>query len=145
MARNASLVSRRNILLGFGGTVAVGAVALQGTNGASPLAQLLQPAGHQAGPLASGNYAAWRSQVGSSFVANTGHVLKLAGVQPYPRDPGRPGNVRERAFVARFDVIKGGMLAEGLYSFAHEVGGTFDMRLSSAGPDKPLRLLAIFD
>ncbi|HYD23792.1 MAG TPA: hypothetical protein VEB68_03280 [Croceibacterium sp.] len=138
------LFSRRNMLLGLGGAAAAGAVTAQPSGGASYFARLLRPsAGRANGSLKNGSYADWSAQVGSSFTAHTGHVLKLADVQAFPKRGARPAGGREQAFVARFDVVRGASLPEAIYRVAHPRGGTFELLLSNA--DKPLKMLAVLN
>jgi hypothetical protein len=146
MARILSLFSRRNLLLGVVGTATVGTVAAtQRTGGADFFARLLRPVGlgQRGVPLASASYDDWALQVGSSFTAQTGQVLKLADVQKFPERGNRPENMRN-PFVARFDVSKGAALADSeIYRVSHPEGGTFDLMLQSGDPSKPMRMLAV--
>ena len=147
MASNGGVLSRRNMLLGLGGATAAAGVVTVGTGGAAPFAEILKPAagGRSDAALHAASYADWRTQVGTNFTAHSGQVLKLVDVQGFPNKGPRPGNLREQAFVTRFDIGVGEALAEGLYTVAHPTGGTFDMFLSKGSPDKPLRMLAIFN
>lgn len=150
MANTMSLLSRRNLVLGLAGTAAVGVtvgtVSTQGSEGADAFARLLEPVGlgSRGVQLATGSVHDWRLQVGSKFTAQTGHVLQLANVQSFP-DSERPEGLRDRAFVARFDVVQGGALpGSQTYRVSHGEGGTFDMHVTSGDPAKPLRMLAVF-
>src|SRR5687767_8805477 len=126
MAEQASLVSRRNILLGLAGGAAVaGGVTVQQTGGAGAFAELLNPAGlgRRGVNLATANKDDWALQVGTFFTAQTGHVLKLASVQGFPERRGRPAGLRPSAFVARFDITSGGPLqAAQLLTMNHKEG-----------------------
>ena len=64
-------------------------------------------------------------------------------MQAFPNHGARPGNLRDKAFVARFDVAEGAALPEALYRVAHP-NGTFEIAMSKGSPDKPLRMLAVF-
>jgi len=149
MAQVRSHLSRRNMLIGLAGGAAAtaGTVATNGFSESASFANLLRPAGigHNGAPLPYGEYGDWKSQVGSSFKTHSGHVLKLADVQAFREQGTRPAELRDRAFVARFDITEGGALVDDLYGVAHAEGGVFDMFLSSAGPDMPLRMLAVFN
>ena len=149
MAESKSLVSRRNVMLGLVGTAAVagtvGTVTTTDSSSADAFARLLEPVGlgKRGVSLASATVDDWRAQVGSYFTAHTGHVLKLADVQLFPESD-RPKGMREDAFVARFDVAKGGeMPGSVIYRMSHPEGGTFDM-FATSNPLKQLRMLAVF-
>ena len=137
------------MLIGLaGGAVATaGGVATNGFSESASFDNLLRPAGkgHNGAPLPYAEYGDWKAQVGTSFKAHSGHVLKLADVQAFRQEGARPAELRDRAFVARFDVTEGGALVEDLYGIAHAEGGAFDMFLTTAGPDMPLRMLAVFN
>jgi hypothetical protein len=149
MARTLSLFSRRNLVFGLVGTAAIGTVAAtQRITGSDLFARLLRPIGlgQRGVPLATANYDDWAVQVGSLFTAHTGQVLKLADVQRFPERGRRPAGLRTRAFVARFDVIRGGALPDSsIARFNHPEGGVLDLLMSSGDPAKPLRMLAVLN
>lgn len=136
------LFSRRNLLLGLGGTAA--AAAFAGAAGAKVVGRTVVVL-RRTVALRSAGYADWSAQVGSNFTAHTGHVLRLVDVHAYPRAGSRPRGVRTQGFVARFDIIRGGALPAGRYLVAHPGGGTFQIFLTKGGPDKPRRMLADFN
>lgn len=149
MAEQMSLVSRRNMLLGLaGGAVAAGGITVQQTGIASEgFAELLRPVGlgRRGVNLATASKDDWALQVGTFFTAQTGHVLELADVQGFRERGKRPPGLRAEAFVARFDVARGGALPDAqLLTVNHTEGGTFDMFLTAGDPSKPLRMLAVF-
>jgi hypothetical protein len=149
MAEQLSLVNRRNILLGLaGGAVAAGGLAVQQTGGAGAFAELLRPdgLGRSGVFLATANKDDWALQVGTLFTASTGHVLKLVDVQGFAERGKRPANLRNQAFVARFDITSGGQLAASqLINVSHKTGGTFDIFMTGGNPARPLRMLAVFN
>lgn len=150
MAGILDLFSRRNILLGLGGATAatVGTVAGTSSGGAELFAQLLRPGGRGRRGVALRNAERddWSVQVGSLFRAETGHVLKLADVQGFPERSARPKQLRDSAFVARFDITSGGPLPGDLmYRVRHGEGGEFNLFLAAGDPAKPLRMLAVFN
>jgi hypothetical protein len=149
MAEQMSLVNRRNILFGLaGGAVAAGGLAVQQTGGAGTFAELLRPIGlgRSGVLLATANKDDWALQVGTTFTASTGHVLKLVDVQGFAEKGKRPANLRKQAFVARFDITSGGELPGAqLLNVSHKEGGTFDMFLTGGNPARPLRMLAVFN
>jgi hypothetical protein len=142
----ADVFSRRNLLLGLAGTAAVGTVVTQPSAGAGALSRLLRPIGpgQRDVDLATAGVDDWSVQVGTYFTAHTGHVLRLADVQSFP-DSERPQGLREGAFVARFDVTKGGALrGSEIYRMSHLQGGLFDLFLTSGDAAEPSRMLAVF-
>ncbi|HEY6815927.1 MAG TPA: hypothetical protein VI168_10345 [Croceibacterium sp.] len=149
MAVQASLMSRRNILLGLAGGAAVaGGVTVQQTGGVGDFADRLRPAalGRRGVNLANGTKADWALQVGTFFTAQTGHVLKLTSVQAFPERGRRPAVLRPGSFVARFDITSGGALqAAQFLRVNHAEGGAFDMFLTGGNVARPLRMLAVFN
>ena len=149
MARTLSLFSRRNLVFGLIGTAAIGTVAAtQRITGSDLFARLLRPVGlgRRGVPLASATYDDWALQVGSLFTSHSGQILKLADVQRFPERGTRPAGLRNRAFVARFDVIRGAALPDSsITRFNHPEGGVLDLLLSAGDPAKPLRMLAVLN
>lgn len=149
MAEILSLFTRRNMILGVAGTAAVGGVAAtQRFTSAETLEEILRPLqlGRRGVNLGTANADDWALQVGSTFTAHTGHLLKLVDVQAFRADKSRPAGLRDKAFVARFDVAEGGaMSGSDLYRMNHPEGGTFEMLLTGGVPGKPLRMLAVFN
>ena len=67
--------------------------------------------------------------------------MQKLSVHKRPRAP----HLRDKAFVAGFEVVKGGpMEGDKTYRFRHGEGGTFDMYLSQNIRSKPLRMHAVF-
>src|SRR6478752_4954334 len=149
MAEQASLVNRRNILLGLaGGAVVAGGVAVQQTGGAGSFAELLRSAtpGQRGAFLATANKEDWALQIGTLFTASTGHVLKLVDVQGFAEHGRRPAGLRSQAFIARFDITSGGALpGQQLLTVSHKEGGSFDMFMDAANLAKPFRMTALFN
>jgi hypothetical protein len=142
-----SLLSRRNVVIGLAGSAAAGTVAVQQSGGAKAFAELLRPSGKGSSNawLAKATWADWETQIGANFTANTGQVLKLIDIQRFPADAKRPKNLRDRAFVARFDIVRGGQMApDTIYRVNHR-RGAFDIFLSKGDPEKPRRMLAVFN
>lgn len=140
-----SLLSRRGILLGLGGTAVAAGGAMRFTS-ADEISKLLKPRGRgrRRVQLSTAARDDWAVQVGTLFTAETGHVLKLTDVQSFSEKSERPKKLRESAFVANFAIEKGGPLSDApIYRIAHPEGGTFAIRLS-AGSD-PLRMHAVFN
>jgi hypothetical protein len=141
--------SRRNVLVGLvAGGATAGTVGVQQFSSASDLAALIRPIenGRRGVKLGTATSGDWALQVGSPFTAETGHVLTLVDVQVFGDKAPRPGNLRDKAFVARFDVKSGGpMEGDRTYRFNHREGGVFEMFLSTVNPDRPDRMLAIFN
>jgi hypothetical protein len=129
------LFSRRTMLVGASGAAVAAAAGLGTTTGV--LAATV--------PLSTAEYNDWLAKVGTNFTAHTGHVLKLVQVERLASSGIRPEPLRDYAFVARFDISRGGGLAEGSYIVTHPGGTTFQIFLSKGGPDKPARMLAVFN
>ena len=149
MAEQASLMSRRNILLGLAGGAAVaGGITVQQTGGVGDFADRLRQVelGRHGVNLANGTKEDWALQVGTFFTAQTGHVLKLVAVRGFPQRGARPAGLRKAAFVAAFDIASGGALAgEHTFGVNHNEGGAFDISLTSRNRALPLRMLAVFN
>jgi hypothetical protein len=148
MADVSSIWSRRNILVGLAaGGAAGGAASVALFSDSNAFKLLLRPdeQGRRGAKLGTGTVGDWQLQVGSLFTADSGHVLKLVDVQSFGETQGHPSNVRAKAFVARFDITKGGaMEGDRTYRFAHREGGTFDMFLAPENSARPERMIAIF-
>jgi hypothetical protein len=150
MAEQASLVSRRNMLLGLaGGAVVAGGVTVQQTGGAAQFAELLNPTG-QSGRrgvnLATAEKEDWALQVGTFFTSETGQALKLVNVKAFPQRGARPSGLRKTAFVAAFDVASGeALVSDVIHTVNHNEGGAFGMFLTSGNRVNPTRMLAVFN
>jgi len=149
MAEHATLVNRRNMLLGLaGGAVVAGGITVQQTGGVSQFAELLKPVGlgRRGVDLATAEKEDWALQVGTFFTAQTGHVLKLAHVKGFPQRGVRPAGLRKAAFVAAFDIASGGPLQpDRMIGTNHNEGGAFDIFLTSGNRANPLRMLAVYN
>jgi len=145
-----SLLSRRNVIVGVGGTVAVGAFAVSdaGQEQVQAFKQQLwkNRPGRRNVRLSSASVDDWAIQVGSKFQTSTGHTLKLADVRQFDHQGKRPAGLRDRPFVAGFEVVsgKGTLPDQLLLRINHSEGGTFDLFLTAAAPDKPNRRIAVF-
>jgi len=144
-----SLLSRRNMLVGLtAGAATVGTVAVRsGQAQIESFRQLLwqrRPGRHRV-PLGTAGLDDWALQIGSKFQTASGDVLKLADVRAFPQADKRPRGLRDRAFVAGFEVVSGNPLPDQLIQHVdHPEGGRFDILLSAGSPDKPGRMIAVF-
>jgi hypothetical protein len=145
-----SLLSRRNVIVGVGGTVAVGALAVSdaGQKQVQAFKQQLwknRPGRHNV-RLSTASVDDWAVQVGSKFQTSTGHTLKLVDVRQFDHQGKRPAGLRDRPFVAGFEVVSGKSTLPDqlLLRINHSEGGTFDLFLTAAAPDKPKRRIAVF-
>ena len=148
MSSIVGLFSRRNMMVGLGGAAATAGIAQAQANGsAAAFGQLFKPTapGSKNAALKTGGYGDWAAQIGSSFTTHSGHVLRLVDVQGFANKGGRPSNLRDQAFVAGFDILRGSALPEGLYRVAHPGGAAFDIFLTKAGPANLLRMNAVFN
>ena len=145
-----SLLSRRNVIVGVGGTVAVGALAVSdaGQKQVQAFKQQLwknRPGRHNV-RLSSASVDDWAIQVGSKFQTSTGHTLKLADVVQFDHQNKRPAGLRDRPFAAGFEIVAGNgpMPDQATLKVAHREGGTFDIFITAGSPDKPKRRIAVF-
>lgn len=144
MAEILSHFARRNMLIGLAGGAAAIAATIGSTGGAFARIVGQSNAGRRNLALGRAGYDAWSAQVGSTFTAQSGQVLKLVDVESLPAKGAKPRHVREQAFVARFEVSSGDALPEEIYRVAHPSGGTFEIFLTKSGPAQPDRMLAVF-
>ena len=148
MERAASSLSRRNILIGAAGATVCAIVA----------APLLRPVvGERTRRLLAGNpitrrflsladaeQAEWAALVGSVFAESGGRTLRLAGVRPLLSAGERPAGLRDRAFLAVFDVAgRAAMAGEMIYALTHPQYGAAQVFLSQS--DRQGRMLAVFN
>ena len=145
----ASNLSRRNLVIGLAGAAVSAAVATTALSpGANERTRRLL-AGNRFTrrfvSLAHADQAEWAAQVGSDFRLDGGSRLRLAGVRPLHSEGNRPAAVtRDRAFVAVFDVLGGGSVAEELiYAASHPQYGALPLFLTGTGD--PRRMLAVFN
>jgi hypothetical protein len=142
-----SVFSRRGLVVGMAGAAVAGTVAVQKSGGAEAFARLLRPHG-QGRPgawLAKATSDDWALQIGSTFTAHSGHVLKLIDVQRFPQKGTRPKGLRDRAFVARFDVVKGGKMPGNTVYRVNHKRGPFNLFLDAENPTRVRRMTAVFN
>lgn len=140
-----SILSRRNLLIGFASTAVVAGGTMR-FRSPQEFSLLVRPRGRGRRQVALHTAAKddWAAQVGTTFTAETGQLLELTDVQGFPEKNKRPDGLRESGFVARFEIKRGGPLpGDQILRFAHAEGGTFDMVLASGS--EPLRMSAIFN
>src|SRR4051794_21054421 len=106
-----SILSRRNLLVGLAGSAAVGTLAVTnaGKQQVAAFSQLLwqrRPGRHNV-RLATASVDDWALQIGTTFQTSTGHTLKLADVRQFDHQNKRPAGLRDRAFVAGFELVSG--------------------------------------
>jgi len=151
MEKTRGTFSRRNMLILAGTAVAaLGAViaapyrAVIGRR-ASSLVRA-EPIGRRSASLASAGYEEWAEQVGATFLVGGAQGMSLAGVRPLASSGTRPAGMRDRAFVALFDVAGGTMAGDLIYTVSHQNSGPFQVFLSAASdPRTPGRMLAVFN
>lgn len=101
----------------------------------------MPPAG--AVPLATATQEQWAAQVGQVFEV-AGQTMRLAGVRALPSLGARPASVRQRGFLAVFDLAGGSALASDLiYDLSHRVHGQLSLFLTAT--DSPSRMHAVFN
>ncbi len=147
----AAPASRRTLLLALaGGVVAMGALTIPGA-GLSPSRAMRRIAGQvpllrNYVSLAHADMTEWSELAGSLFRTDSGAELRLAGVEPLPSSGARPAGLRERAFVAVFEVARGVSLPGDLIHRMRRRGGpSFDIYLAAADAAAPRRMHAVFN
>jgi hypothetical protein len=150
MEKTVSRLSRRNVLVGLGGALAVGAVLAAPyktivTGRARALIRRL-PGATRLLSLANAGYDEWRDQVGTVFNVS-GATMRLIGVEALNSAGTRPPGLRDRAFAAHFTVLNGRAVAGDLIYLASQPDyGPFSLFLSGSGdPAMPSRMLAVFN
>lgn len=153
MQKPAIGLSRRNVMIAGGGTVAaIGAFA------ASPLSNPLvsEVRGALAGQawvrgilsLANGTFEEWQSLVGANFSLGGGATMRLAGVRALQTSGSRPyGVARRQAFLAVFEPGAGQSMASDLiYTATHAQFGPVQLFMSNAPAARaPARMHAVFN
>jgi hypothetical protein len=96
--------------------------------------------------LGDAGYNEWLDQVGSLFSVG-GSSLKLVAVTALNSNGPRPDGLRDRAFVAKFDVQgRGTMAGDLIYAASTPNYGAFQIFLSaSSDPNLPQRMTAVFN
>ncbi|HST37354.1 MAG TPA: hypothetical protein VLK25_12085 [Allosphingosinicella sp.] len=148
-----SRLSRRNVLVAGGGTVAaVGAFAISPLS--NPLVSEMRSA--LAGQtlvrglfsLANGTYEEWQSLVGSTFSLGGGTTMRLTGVSPLLSSGTRPYSVaRRQAFLGVFEPgPRQSMAGDLIYTATHPQYGPVQLFLTNAPPAAgPTRMHAVFN
>jgi hypothetical protein len=147
MDNNRGSLTRRNMLIASGGAVAVlGAGIVPSGAAASPGSGRRGRTSPGARSLASAGHDQWAAEVGSTFAVAGAQGLALAEVRPLESPGPRPSGARDRAFVARFDVVGGSPIAgDRIYTVSHPRHGPFQMFVTAAGEDSPGRMHAVFN
>ena len=141
-----AVLTRRNLLIASGGAVAVlgagVAPAFAATNPGS------EPRGRDrvgTSPLASAGHDQWAAEVGSTFGIAGAQGLALTEVRPLDSSGPRPAGGRDRAFVAKFDVVGGRIAGDGIHTVSHPRHGPFQIFLTGAGDGGLGRVHAVFN
>lgn len=132
--------SRRTFLLSLFGVGAAGAATLA----------VAPPAMRETGPLsirlarltgiptpsaslANATHADWEREIGSIFTTSDGYRMRLALIEALSSPGARPPSVmRNRAFIATFDVLGGGLMpGERIHNVSHALHGRFNLFLSA--------------
>jgi hypothetical protein len=142
-------LSRRTTLVALGGAAVTAGAVLA----ASRTTLLSQSGGDSTSTsasrttvnLATAGYDTWLAQVNTKFTGG-GYTLKLVGVAPLLSTGERPAGLRDRAFALNFDVAAGLTMAGDLiYTINHPQYGPLQVFLSTAGPQMPYRMIAVFN
>ena len=144
-----SRLSRRNLLAGVAalGAFAVVAMAAKSSRTARSLSLRSTSGGARARPasLATAEIEHWMAEVGSQFdIAHT--RMRLAGVRALPAEGTRPAELRQRPFIAVFDLPQGEALPGNLvYRIANQAYPAFDIYLAEPSDQRLHRMLAVFN
>ena len=134
-------ISRRTMIVGLAGTTTLGACsggvsiggAGAGGSASAPVA-----------PLSTADADKWAAAAGSLFDAG-GYVLRLTGIERIEQAGRRPGELRQQAFVALFDIVRGGFMpGELIYRISHATIPAFNIFLSGSA-STPSRMHAFFN
>jgi hypothetical protein len=153
MEQTRSFLSRRKLLIGLSGAVAAAAALVAApfraaiVTSARDLARNQPVLGRLVFSLADAGYEEWLDQVGTIFAVGGGTSLKLVGVTAMTSVGQRPADLRDRAFLAKFDVQNRGTMAGDLiYTASHPSYGAFSIFLSaSSDRTLPSRMTALFN
>ena len=142
--------SRRNLLAGLAavGTFAVVAMAAKNSRIArSSSLRSISGGGSLTRPasLATAEIEHWMAEVGSWF--DIGYTrMRLAGVRALPVEGTRPAELRQRPFIAVFDLPQGEALPGNLvYRIANQRYPAFDIYLAEPDDQRLNRMLAVFN
>ena len=144
-----SHLSRRNLLAGFAAVGAFAVVAMAAKNSriarSSSLRSTSGGARTRPASLATAEIEHWMAEVGSWFdIAHT--RMRLAGVRALPVEGARPAEVRQRPFIAVFDLPQGEAMPGNLvYRIANQAYPAFDVYLAEPGDQSLHRMLAVFN
>lgn len=142
-------MSRRDLLAGFAAVGAFAVVAMAAKKSGMTRSPSLRgsKAGTRSRPasLATAEIEHWIAEVGSHF--DIGHTrMRLSGVRPLPAEGPRPAEVRQRPFIAVFDLPLGEALPGNLlYRIAHQAYPAFDIYLAEPDDQSLHRMLAVFN
>ena len=133
-------IDRRTLLAGI-----AGASALSACSGGISLLDAGAGASASAAPrLATADADKWAAAAGSTF-STGGYTLRLAGIERIAQTGSRPDALRQQAFVALFDIVRGGFMPGDLiYRVTHATIPAFDIFLVN-GASSPTRMHAFFN
>ena len=134
-------IDRRTMLVGLAGASALSACS----GGISILDAGAGASASAAAPrLATADADKWAAAAGSTFSAG-GYTLRLAGIERIAQAGSRPDRLRQQAFVALFDIVRGGFMPGDLiYRISHATIPAFDIFLVN-GASSPTRMHAFFN
>jgi hypothetical protein len=122
-------ISRRTVITGLAGAAALGGCSGGISIGDSGVGGTASAA---AAPLSTADADKWAAAVGSRFDAG-GYILQLAGIERIDQSGRRPGELRQQAFVAVFDIVRGGFMPGDLiYRISHATIPAFNIFLANS-------------
>ncbi len=144
-----SRLSRRDLLAGVTAIGAFAVVAMAAKKSqlarSSSLRSSASSARSRPDSLATAEIEHWMAEVGSLFdIAHT--RMRLSGVRALTTEGPRPPELRQRPFIAVFDLPQGEALPGNLlYRIAHQRYPAFDIYLAEPDDQRLHRMLAIFN
>ena len=142
-------LSRRDLLAGFAAVGAFAVVAMAAKNShivrSTSLRRTATNTRSRPASLATAEIEHWMAEVGSDFdIAHT--RMRLSGVRALTAEGPRPAELRQRPFVAVFDLPRGEALPGNLlYRIAHQAYPAFDIYLAEPDDRSLHRMLAVFN
>ncbi len=129
---------------GFVGLAAIAATTASGVDPVTRAMRRLLEGRRRPASLANADILDWVAETGTLFTA-AGYRLRLAGVRALKTGP-RPPELRQRPFIAVFDVVgRSPLPGDLIYEVSHARYPAFDLYLTNAPTrTRPLRLHALF-
>jgi len=137
-------LSRRDLIVGLAGSMALSACGGSSSSGVSILSSGLTTLGTQVPDDSTTEIATWTNLKGTQFGAGA-FGLKLVDIEAQPVVGDRPAQLRRQPFIATFDVIQGGVMPpDQTYTITSATVNPFAIFLAGNTAD-PARMYALFN